>query len=116
MTSLLSSTSSNYQTFVYKLIPSSSPPPDTLPLKFPSSALDEASGSIRHLSTGVQVPGTLHRFSRSNRKSAALGVINLLTVHNFDLAAIHAHCSCLLMGFASIADLIVIHIKDTSWQ
>ena len=60
-------------TFVYKLIPSSSPPPDALPLKLPLSALDEASGFI-HLSTGVQVPGTLRHFFTSEPKVYVLRI------------------------------------------
>ncbi|KIL56220.1 hypothetical protein M378DRAFT_172886 [Amanita muscaria Koide BX008] len=60
-------------TFVYKLIPSSSPLPDALPLKLPLSALDEASGFI-HLSTGVQIPGTLRRFFKSEPKVYVLRI------------------------------------------
>ena len=47
--------------FVYKLVPSSSPPPEPVPEVLPVSALDVTSGFI-HLSTAVQIPGTLKRF------------------------------------------------------
>ena len=47
--------------YIYKLIPSSAPPPDPLPTHLPLSALDESSGFI-HLSTAAQVPGTLRHF------------------------------------------------------
>ena len=52
---------SNLITFVYKLVPSSSPPPEPLPEALPLSSLDSNSGFI-HLSTAVQVPGTLKHF------------------------------------------------------
>ncbi|KAJ7499048.1 hypothetical protein FB451DRAFT_1016449 [Mycena latifolia] len=48
-------------TYVYKLIPSSSPVPDPVPEILPLSELDAASGFI-HLSTAHQVPGTLKHF------------------------------------------------------
>lgn len=48
-------------TFIYKIVPFSSPPPEPLPQSLPLSELDTASGFI-HLSTSVQVPGTLKRF------------------------------------------------------
>ena len=47
--------------FVYKLVPSSSPPPEPLPEALPVSDLDARSGFI-HLSTAIQIPGTLKHF------------------------------------------------------
>lgn len=48
-------------TYIYKLIPSSTPPPDPLPATLPVSELDRSSGFI-HLSTSKQVPNTLKYF------------------------------------------------------
>lgn len=48
-------------TFLYKLVHSSAAPPNPLPERLPLSHLDLASGFI-HLSTAVQVPGTLQRY------------------------------------------------------
>ncbi|TFY67922.1 hypothetical protein EVJ58_g1330 [Rhodofomes roseus] len=49
-------------TYIYKLIPSSAPPPDhPLPAVLPVSELDQSSGFI-HLSTSKQVPNTLKFF------------------------------------------------------
>ncbi|TFK43391.1 hypothetical protein BDQ12DRAFT_674905 [Crucibulum laeve] len=48
-------------TYVYKLVPSSAPPPTPLPERLPLSFLDSSSGFI-HLSTAPQVPGTLKYF------------------------------------------------------
>ncbi|KAF8582994.1 hypothetical protein K439DRAFT_1390944 [Ramaria rubella] len=47
--------------FVYKLVPSSSPLPVPLPEALPVSDLDSKSGFV-HLSTAVQIPGTLKHF------------------------------------------------------
>ena len=47
--------------YVYKLVPPSIPVPDPLPERLEVSDLDESSGFI-HLSTSVQVPGTLKHF------------------------------------------------------
>lgn len=47
--------------YVYKLVPPSMPVPDPLPEKLEVSDLDESSGFI-HLSTSIQVPGTLKHF------------------------------------------------------
>ncbi|KAJ7276271.1 hypothetical protein B0H12DRAFT_11565 [Mycena haematopus] len=47
--------------YIYKLVPSTSPVPDDLPEKLPLSELDAISGFI-HLSTAVQIPGTLRHF------------------------------------------------------
>ncbi|KAF8329309.1 hypothetical protein F5887DRAFT_117548 [Amanita rubescens] len=59
--------------YVYKLIPSSAPPPDPLPIYLPLSALDESSGFI-HLSTAAQVPGTLCHFFSSESKVYVLRI------------------------------------------
>jgi uncharacterized protein (DUF952 family) len=48
-------------TYIYKLVPSSSPVPDPLPERLPLSELDTTAGFI-HLSTAVQIPGTLKHF------------------------------------------------------
>ncbi|KAJ7228791.1 hypothetical protein GGX14DRAFT_415056 [Mycena pura] len=48
-------------TYVYKLVPSSSPVPSPLPEALPLSELDNVSGFI-HLSTALQIPGTLKNF------------------------------------------------------
>ncbi|KAF7355204.1 hypothetical protein MSAN_01436200 [Mycena sanguinolenta] len=47
--------------YIYKLVPSSSPVPDELPERLPLSELDATSGFI-HLSTAKQIPGTLKHF------------------------------------------------------
>lgn len=47
--------------FVYKLVSFLSPPPEKLPEALPVSVLDSKSGFV-HLSTAVQLPGTLKRF------------------------------------------------------
>ena len=47
--------------YVYKLVPPSMPVPDPLPERLEVSELDESSGFI-HLSTSIQVPGTLEHF------------------------------------------------------
>lgn len=52
-------------TYVYKLIPSTSPPPDPLPDRLPLSSLDTHSGFI-HLSTAFQIPGTLKHFFKED--------------------------------------------------
>lgn len=59
--------------YIYKLIPSSAPPPDPLPIHLPLSALDESSGFI-HLSTAAQVPGTLRHFFSSEPKVYVLRI------------------------------------------
>ncbi|KAJ6599195.1 hypothetical protein DFH09DRAFT_1130393 [Mycena vulgaris] len=48
-------------TYIYKLVPSSSPVPDPVPEILPLSELDSLSGFI-HLSTALQIPGTLKYF------------------------------------------------------
>lgn len=47
--------------YIYKLIPSSAPPPNPLPPILPVSELDRSSGFI-HLSTAAQIPNTLKFF------------------------------------------------------
>ena len=47
--------------YVYKLVPPSMPVPDPLPETLEVSELDTSSGFI-HLSTSIQVPGTLKLF------------------------------------------------------
>lgn len=47
--------------YLYKLVPSNAAPADPLPEELPLSELDQNSGFI-HLSTAVQVPGTLRHF------------------------------------------------------
>ncbi|EGN97192.1 hypothetical protein SERLA73DRAFT_183848 [Serpula lacrymans var. lacrymans S7.3] len=54
-------------TYVYKLISSTSAPPDPLPERLPVSTIDETSGFV-HLSTAVQVPGTLKYFFAEDRR------------------------------------------------
>jgi uncharacterized protein (DUF952 family) len=47
--------------YIYKLIPSTAPVPDSIPDRLPTSELDQRSGFI-HLSTALQVPNTLKHF------------------------------------------------------
>ncbi|KAL4979681.1 hypothetical protein BDW66DRAFT_126993 [Aspergillus desertorum] len=47
--------------FLYKLVPSTSPVREPLPDRLPVSELDETSGFV-HLSTALQVPNTLKFF------------------------------------------------------
>lgn len=62
-------------TYIYKLVPSSSPPPPlaSLPSHLPVSALDQSSGFI-HLSTALQVPETLRRFFKDESKVYVLRI------------------------------------------
>ncbi|KAF8625891.1 hypothetical protein AX15_005148 [Amanita polypyramis BW_CC] len=60
-------------TYIYKLIPSSSAPPNPLPIRLPLSTLDQSSGFI-HLSTTAQVPGTLRHFFASEPKVYVLQI------------------------------------------
>ena len=48
-------------TYVYKIVPYTAPPPTPLPGTLLVSELDQNSGFI-HLSTAVQIPGTLKHF------------------------------------------------------
>jgi uncharacterized protein (DUF952 family) len=48
-------------TYIYKIVPASAAPPSPLPDALPVSELDSSDGFI-HLSTALQVPGTLKRF------------------------------------------------------
>jgi uncharacterized protein (DUF952 family) len=54
-------------TFLYKIIPLSSPPPSPLPDILPPSDLDQRSGFI-HLSTAEQIPGTLRLIFKDDTK------------------------------------------------
>ncbi|KAJ6629123.1 hypothetical protein B0H10DRAFT_1987996 [Mycena sp. CBHHK59/15] len=60
-------------TYIYKLVPSSSPVPEPLPERLPLSELDTTSGFI-HLSTALQVPGTLKRFFTEDDKVTVLKI------------------------------------------
>ncbi|OKL63657.1 hypothetical protein UA08_00078 [Talaromyces atroroseus] len=53
--------SSDGPKYVYKIVPSSAPIPESLPARLPISDLDQQSGFI-HLSTALQVPNTLKFF------------------------------------------------------
>jgi uncharacterized protein (DUF952 family) len=59
--------------YVYKLVPPSIPVPDPLPEKLDVSELDKSSGFI-HLSTSVQVPGTLKHFFADQPRVSILRV------------------------------------------
>jgi len=48
-------------TYIYKIVPSSTPPPAPLPERLPVSELDETSGYL-HFSTSVQIPEILGLF------------------------------------------------------
>jgi len=54
-------------TYIYKIVPSSTPPPNPLPERLPVSELDNADGFL-HLSTAVQIPRTLTRFFANTDK------------------------------------------------
>ena len=60
-------------TFIYKLVPSSSPVPDPLPDALPVSELDQKSGFL-HMSTSKQVPRTLKHFFSEDEKVYVLRV------------------------------------------
>jgi hypothetical protein len=58
--------SSDFPTYVYKLVPSTAPIPEgILPDRLPISELDQTSGFI-HLSTASQVPNTLKFFFKDD--------------------------------------------------
>jgi len=58
--------SSDFPTYVYKLVPSTAPIPEgILPDRLPVSELDQTSGFI-HLSTASQVPNTLKFFFKDD--------------------------------------------------
>lgn len=59
--STMSNSDSPLPVYLYKLIPSNTPPPDPLPEELPLSELDKESGFI-HLSAAPQVSGTLSHF------------------------------------------------------
>jgi uncharacterized protein (DUF952 family) len=60
-------------TYIYKLIPSSAPPPDPLPDRLPVSDLDQTSGFI-HLSTSLQIPNTLKLFFKDDPRVYVLRI------------------------------------------
>ncbi|OAX36621.1 hypothetical protein K503DRAFT_793306 [Rhizopogon vinicolor AM-OR11-026] len=60
-------------TYIYKLIPSSAPPPDPLPDRLPVSDLDQTSGFV-HLSTSLQVPNTLKFFFKDDPRAYILRI------------------------------------------
>jgi uncharacterized protein (DUF952 family) len=60
-------------TYIYKLIPSSAPPPDPLPDRLPVSDLDQTSGFI-HLSTSLQIPNTLKLFFKNDPRVYVLRI------------------------------------------
>ncbi|EIN12441.1 hypothetical protein PUNSTDRAFT_110931 [Punctularia strigosozonata HHB-11173 SS5] len=60
-------------TYIYKLVPSSSPVPEPLPERLPVSDIDQSSGFV-HLSTAPQVPGTLKFFFKDDPKVYVLRI------------------------------------------
>lgn len=66
-------TDSAKPTFIYKLVPSSSPVPGSLPERLPVSDIDQSSGFV-HLSTASQVPGTLKFFFKDDPKVYVLRI------------------------------------------
>ncbi|THH14877.1 hypothetical protein EUX98_g9548 [Antrodiella citrinella] len=61
-------------TYIYKLIPSSAPPPSPLPSALPISTLDQTSGFI-HLSTSTQIPNTLKFFFKDELRVYVLRIL-----------------------------------------
>jgi uncharacterized protein (DUF952 family) len=59
--------------YIYKILPSSPPPPDPLPLSLPLSALD-ARDMFLHFSTSSQLRGTLRNFFSSEPRVYILRV------------------------------------------
>ncbi|KZT23143.1 hypothetical protein NEOLEDRAFT_1137020 [Neolentinus lepideus HHB14362 ss-1] len=66
--------STNKPTYIYKIVPSSAPPPDPLPDTLPLSELDAKSGFI-HFSTAPQVLNTLKFFFKDDSKVYLLRVV-----------------------------------------
>lgn len=64
-------------TYIYKLVPTSSPVPDIVPDVLPLSDLDANSGFI-HLSTAAQIPNTLRHFFADQ---SAVYVLRLVYAH-----------------------------------
>jgi len=54
-------------TYLYKIVPSSTPPPTPLPERLPVSELDSVSDFL-HLSTAGQIPETLRLFFKDAEK------------------------------------------------
>ncbi|KAG8873620.1 hypothetical protein FRB97_006610 [Tulasnella sp. 331] len=61
------SSKSALPTYIYKIVPYSTPPPEPLPTKLPVSPLDQHSQFI-HASTSAQVLGTLNAFFSEEQK------------------------------------------------
>ncbi|PPQ83279.1 hypothetical protein CVT25_004015 [Psilocybe cyanescens] len=61
-------------TYIYKIVHSSTPPPDPLPEALPVSDLDKADGFL-HLSTALQLPGTLKRFFAEDERVFILRIV-----------------------------------------
>lgn len=61
-------------TYIYKIVPASAVLPSPLPDALPVSELDSSDGFI-HLSTAVQVPGTLKRFFSDEESVYILRII-----------------------------------------
>jgi len=61
-------------TYIYKIVPSSAPPPSPLPDALPVSDLDKSDGFI-HLSTAAQLPATLGRFFQKDELVYILRII-----------------------------------------
>ncbi|KAH9482369.1 hypothetical protein JR316_0004469 [Psilocybe cubensis] len=61
-------------TYIYKIVPASTPPPDLLPEALPVSDLDKNDGFL-HLSTALQIPGTLKRFFADEERVFILRIV-----------------------------------------
>ncbi|KDR83587.1 hypothetical protein GALMADRAFT_235851 [Galerina marginata CBS 339.88] len=61
-------------TYIYKIVPAPPSIPDPIPDALPVSDLDESDGFI-HLSTSLQVPGTLKRFFADRERVFILRII-----------------------------------------
>jgi len=60
--------------YIYKILPASAAPPDPIPNELPVSDLDKNDGFI-HLSTALQLPGTLERFFADHERVHILRII-----------------------------------------
>jgi hypothetical protein len=67
------STPPNPPLYIYKILPSSTPPPSPLPLALPVSELDRRDNFI-HLSTSRQLLGTLRNFFADEEKVYVLRI------------------------------------------
>lgn len=61
-------------TYIYKIVPTSTPPPDPLPEALPVSDLDRNDGFL-HLSTALQLPDTLKRFFAEEERVYILRIV-----------------------------------------